>query len=95
MKIKKITWLVSVLIEKTEMKLYQHCEKRDLIHVHFFYPLSDMDIYRNFSFKKSGNKNSKLISYKGINLPTNFNVNEESCNKNFRNNKKICLKEKE
>ena len=74
---KKITWLVSVLVEK---------DKRDSILVHlkengidtrtFFIPLSNMDIYRQYVFSEC--VNSQEIAARGLNLPTTAEITQET-----------------
>ncbi len=73
---KKITWLVSILIEdgnKEEVLKTLNNAKIDARP--FFYSLSEMDIYKKYSFSS---ENSLQISRQGINLPTNTSVSMET-----------------
>jgi len=67
---KRITWLVSVLINSVidRDKLIDKLKENGLDARPFFYPLSDMDIYKNYS--KGGTPISHNLSQKGLNLPT-------------------------
>jgi perosamine synthetase len=72
---KKITWLVCGLLEnRTRDTLIEKGRKEGIDIRPFFYPLSEMEIYRKYLFS---NKNSINISQKGINFPTNNSVTEE------------------
>ena len=64
----KITWLVSALFKNDKRNYYMSkLQKRGIDVRNFFYPLSEMDIYKNFVFS---NKNSVSISKQGIIFPT-------------------------
>lgn len=70
--ISRITWLVSALI--TNGKRDELLDKLKLEKIDarpFFYPLGDMEPYKDFVFS---NKNSKSLSEKGINFPTAHNL---------------------
>ena len=69
----KITWLVCALIETDKAKLIDVLSRNGINSRPFFFPLSQMDIYKKFIFS---NKNSIEISAKGINFPTNNNVDD-------------------
>lgn len=71
---KKVTWLVSILIEDSNRDRYIKKFKEAGIDVRpFFYPLSEMEIYKKFVFT---NTNSKIVSQKGLNLPDIFDNNK-------------------
>lgn len=68
---KRITWLVSVLLEKGRDALSDYIErltKAGLDVRPFFYPLSDMDLYKEYCAKPC--PVAKAISQKGLNFPT-------------------------
>jgi perosamine synthetase len=76
---KKITWLVSILLNNSNADFYINKLKEIGIDVRrFFYSLSKMDIYKEYVFS---NKNSEEISEKGINLPTKTNIDKDTINK--------------
>lgn len=65
---KKVTWLVSILLDNMDRDICIHQLKENGIETRpFFYPLSDMEIYKKYVFS---DKNSHEIAAKGINLPT-------------------------
>jgi len=66
----RITWLTSILLtEYTQREQFEKFMRESKIDTRpFFYPLSSMEIYKQFS--KKTNAISKEISKKGINLPT-------------------------
>lgn len=72
---KKVTWLVSLLINQNNRDelITKLKEKRFDVRC-FFISLSQMDIYKDFVFS---NKNSKYISERGISLPSSINISEE------------------
>jgi len=75
----KVTWLVSVLINKGKRDSYLKKLIENNIDVRpFFYPLSSMKIYREFTKLCI---NSKYISKRGINLPTVKNLKEKDYEK--------------
>lgn len=64
----RIVWLVSALVPSNDRDLLiKTLKKRNIDARPFFIPLSQMKIYEKYTFS---NKNSKVISKKGINLPT-------------------------
>ena len=67
---RRITWLVSVLLdEKIDRDLYiEKLKEKGIGARPFFYPLSDMDIYK--SYCKGSTPVSHKISKVGLNLPT-------------------------
>lgn len=65
---KKVTWLVSILVDNMDRNTYIYKLQENGIETRpFFYPLSDMKIYKKYIFSC---KNSQEIAAKGINLPT-------------------------
>lgn len=72
---KKITWLVSMLIDGDKRdKILRKLKENNIDARAFFIPLSEMDIYRAYA---KDCKNSKIISKNGINLPTTHEISEE------------------
>lgn len=72
---KKVAWLVSILIEADKRDVFMAEMKQNGIDTRpFFIPLSAMDIYKPYAREC---KVSKQISQMGINLPTNYRVNQE------------------
>jgi len=67
---RRITWLVSILVnENVDKDEYIDELKENGIDARpFFYPLSDMDIYK--SYCNVGTPISKMLSKRGFNLPT-------------------------
>ncbi|MDD2759812.1 MAG: aminotransferase class I/II-fold pyridoxal phosphate-dependent enzyme [Methylomonas sp.] len=67
---RKITWLVSLLMQgQNEREGFISGLKQLGIDARpFFYPLSDMPIFKNYC--KRPTKNAKLLSSRGLNLPT-------------------------
>lgn len=71
---KKITWLVSCLVQpENRDPLLQLLERNGIDCRPFFYPLGDMEIYKNYIFS---NQNSKNISKRGLLLPTFFDCHK-------------------
>ena len=69
LKRKKITWLVSMLLRKNDRDAFLNLARNKKIDVRqFFYPLSDMDIYKKYVFSCS---RSQEISKRGVVFPTN------------------------
>ena len=72
---KKITWLVSALVDEDKRDILLQKLKENKIDARpFFIPLSEMEIYRKYA------KNcivSKQISKKGLNLPTTYEIDAE------------------
>lgn len=65
---KKVTWLVSVLVDRPYRdKCMERLKEGGFETRPFFYPLSDMDIYKKYTFS---NRVSREIAAKGVNLPT-------------------------
>ena len=72
----KITWLVCILVNNNLRDIALAKLNSAKIDARpFFYSLGDMEIFKKYLFS---NKQSKLISGKGINLPTNLSVNSET-----------------
>ena len=65
----KITWFVCVLLAKgyNRDRYMKQLSQKGIETRPFFYPLSQMSIYRKYVFS---NRNSQEISERGINLPT-------------------------
>lgn len=73
---KKIAWLVSALVKEDKRDEILLKLKENGIDVRaFFVPLSEMDLYRGYAKECP---RSKMISKKGINLPTTYEVKRES-----------------
>ncbi len=65
---KRVTWLVSAIIKRGKRDLLIEKLKAENIDARqFFFPLGDMEIYKDFVFS---NSNSKILSKQGINFPT-------------------------
>ena len=75
---KKVIWLVSLLIKGNREEYLKVLNENGIDARPFFYSLSIMPPYRKFKFS---NKNSLLISKKGINLPCNNQINEKILSK--------------
>lgn len=72
---KKIVWLVSILVEKIDRdKVLAELRSAGFDTRPFFYPLSLMDIYKEYIFS---NVNSIEISKRGLNLPTYIGISEQ------------------
>ncbi len=72
----KITWLVSILIHDHKRDdVLESLNKMKIDARPFFYSLSQMDIFKKYTFS---NETSLLISKSGINLPTNPSVSEDT-----------------
>jgi perosamine synthetase len=70
----KVTWLVSALVKNGIKDVCMSKLKERKIDVRpFFYPLSEMDIYKKYVFS---NKISREISKQGITFPSNTNLDE-------------------
>lgn len=77
---KKITWLVSALVESGKRDKVLEVLKENGIDVRpFFYPLSHMDIYKKYAKDKL--KNSAVISSSGLNLPTTIDLDRKVIDK--------------
>ncbi|MGE7769399.1 DegT/DnrJ/EryC1/StrS family aminotransferase [Viridibacillus arvi] len=74
--IEKVTWLFSVLVkEEYREKLMQELKVASIDSRPFFFPLSEMPIYKEYS---TDVKNSKIISKMGLNLPTYLELDKEN-----------------
>lgn len=72
---KKISWLVTVLVNADKRNTCMQMLKEAGIDARpFFIPLSQMDIYKKYSFS---NINSQKLSERGFNLPTSNDVTGE------------------
>jgi len=74
---KKVVWLVSCLSDRKE-EISELLRANNIDVRPFFYCLSDMPIYQEYAFS---NKNAKIISEKGMNLPTVENVDYQMVRK--------------
>ena len=83
---KRVTWLVSLLVEgpKSRDYLVKKFVNNGIDARPFFYPLSDMDIYK--SFCNTYTINSHTVSKKGLSLPTYESL------KSIEKIKQICQK---
>ena len=68
---KKIVWFVSILFDGDRNLFLEELNNEGIDARPFFYPLSDMKIYKNYVFS---NKVCRKISAKGVNLPTNNKI---------------------
>lgn len=69
----KITWLVSILVDSSKRDKTLEVLKDNGVDVRpFFYPLSEMDIYKKYAAVNL--ENSCMISSRGLNLPTVVNL---------------------
>lgn len=76
---KKIPWLVSVLVEADKRDEFINVMKQQGIDSRaFFIPLSKMDLYKSYAKEC---KVSEAIARRGINLPTNYRVTEDTIKK--------------
>ncbi len=75
---KKITWMISILYDGNKEQLMKNFEDNKIEVRPFFYPLSEMPIYKQYVFSSGV---SKEISKLGMNFPTNKIVNIELINK--------------
>lgn len=72
---KKITWLVSILVDRDVVETISgKLKERGFDVRRFFYPLSEMDIYKKYVFS---NVNSRDISNRGLSLPTGAGITEK------------------
>lgn len=80
---KKITWLISILVGSKKQDVIVRKLKENNIDVRtFFYPLSDMSIYKKYTFGEM--PVSHKISKRGINLPTTYNIDRTAVEKIYR-----------
>ena len=74
---KSVIWLVSfLLMNKNREKLISEARKKNIDIRPFFYPLSDMPIYKQFARRTT--KISSEISRSGISLPTSLNISDDN-----------------
>lgn len=73
---RRTVWLISMLIKKPELKsAFMQWFKENGIDIRpFFYPLSDMPVYKQYFTSSKSFRNSKLLSEVGISLPTHKEV---------------------
>jgi perosamine synthetase len=76
---KKVVWLVSVLSNQKE-KVMERLKENNIDVRPFFYPLSEMPVYKNYVFSSSV---SQKLSKIGLNLPTIENVDFEKVKKSL------------
>lgn len=77
---KKITWLVCALFEQDKLKTMEILSKNGIDTRSFFFPLSEMDIYKEYVFS---NAVSVEISAKGLNFPTSGGTDDKVVDKIF------------
>jgi perosamine synthetase len=83
----KVTWLVCAWLPEGGRELLFEQLKNNGIDIRpFFYPLSDMPIYKPYVFS---NKESKYISERGLNLPTIKLIDFDKVRKAFQNFKEL------
>lgn len=77
----RIVWLVCALI-KTDARdrVIQALRDNGVDARPFFYPLSEMDVYKNYVFS---NERASRIAYRGINLPTINEVDFDTVKRGF------------
>lgn len=86
----KIAWLVSVLVDSEKRDAIIQALKRERIDARpFFTPLSDMEIYKDYAEECV---ESKYISRRGINLPTNYEIDSTIIQKITRIIRDECAK---
>jgi perosamine synthetase len=77
---KKITWLISILINEDKRDKVMSVLKENDIDVRaFFIPLSKMEIYKKYA--RNDCVVSKKISKMGINLPTTYEIDDSKIDK--------------
>ena len=75
----KIAWLVSILVDPEKRDIIIQALKRERIDARpFFTPLSEMEIYKEYAYNC---EESSFISSRGINLPTNYEIDSSSIEK--------------
>jgi perosamine synthetase len=80
---RKVTWLVSALIDKNSIEdLILYFQNSQIDVRRFFIPLSTMPIYKKYLFS---NKNSKYLSLRGVIFPTHKMVNFKLIEKILKN----------
>jgi len=78
---RRVTWLVTLLAQGVDRDVLFGCLRNNGVDVRpFFYPLSEMPIYSRYTFS---NKNSKVLSSQGFNLPTIVQVDYSKVVKAF------------
>ncbi len=71
----KITWLISFIVDHGNRDAHiEHFKNEGIDTRPFFYPLSDMEIYKPYTFS---NRVSRQVSYRGISFPTANNMSKE------------------
>ena len=78
----KVTWLVTVCVEKEKRDACMNAMTEMNIDARpFFIPLSEMEIYRKYTFS---NRVSTELAERGFNLPTSYMINEEEVDRVVR-----------
>lgn len=81
--IKKVSWLVSAILNNKDMdRFIQHFKSNNIDIRNFFYPLSEMDIYKQYTF--GINLIAKKLSKIGINFPTHSDVDFKRIDESFK-----------
>lgn len=71
---RRVIWLITVMMENRDEAM-EACKKVGVDVRPFFYPLSSMPIYEEYTFS---NTNAKWLAERGLNLPTVDTVDLES-----------------
>lgn len=75
--IKKVNWLVSILLKKADRQnVIDKLRQQGIDSRPFFYPLSSMPIYQPYS-QNDDYTNSHFLAEHGINLPTYYDLEKE------------------
>ena len=78
----RVVWLVSIELNGVDReKLFEALNKNGVDNRPFFYPLSDMDVYKPYIFSSGV---SKQLSARGMNLPTIKNIDFAKVAKAFK-----------
>lgn len=76
---KKITWLVSIMVDRNKRDTILEVLKENGIDARrFFVPLSEMEIYKDYAKEC---KRSREIAARGINLPTTYEIEKKDIEK--------------
>lgn len=76
---KKITWLVSILVNENQRdKILYRLKENNIDARAFFVPLSEMSIYKKYARECI---KSKKISQMGLNLPTTYDIDKDKIEK--------------
>jgi perosamine synthetase len=77
----RVVWLVSILVQEKREQLFEALRDSGVDYRPFFYPLSEMEIYKPYVFSAEV---SAKISAAGLNLPTISGVDFEKVGKAFK-----------